>query len=47
MLNKEIISVTIPPLHLTDSVARAQDLMTDFRVAHLPVIEEDKLIGIG
>lgn len=46
MLNKEIISVTIPPLLLTDSVARAQDLMTDFRVAHLPVIEKDKLVGL-
>jgi len=46
VLNKEIISVTIPPLLLTDSVARAQDLMTDFRVAHLPVIEKDKLVGL-
>ncbi len=46
MLNKEIISVTIPSLHLDDSVARAQDLMTDFHVAHLPVVAEEKLVGL-
>lgn len=46
MLNKEIISVTIPSLHLTDTVARAQDLMTDFRIDHLPVIQDDKLVGL-
>lgn len=46
MLNKEIISVTIPSLHLDDSVARAQELMTDFHVAHLPVVVEEKLIGL-
>lgn len=46
MLNKDIISVTIPSLHLNDSVFRAQDLMTDFHLAHLPVIDEDKLIGL-
>ena len=46
MLNKEIISVTIPSLHLTDTVARAQELMNDFQIDHLPVIEDDKLVGL-
>src|SRR5882724_5746286 len=47
VLNKEIISVNIPSLHLNDSVSRAQELMTDFHVAHLPVVaEESKLIGL-
>jgi CBS domain-containing protein len=47
VLNKEIISVNIPSLHMNDSVARAQELMTDFHVAHLPVVaEESKLIGL-
>ena len=46
MLNKEIISLTIPPLHLNDSVIKAQDLMNDFRIAHLPVIEKGKLVGL-
>jgi acetoin utilization protein AcuB len=46
VLNKEILSITIPPLQLTDSVGRAQDLMADLHVAHLPVVENDKLIGM-
>jgi len=41
-----MISVTIPALHPDDSIARAQDLMIDFHVAHLPVVAEDKLIGL-
>jgi CBS domain-containing protein len=46
VLNKEIISDTIPFLQLHDTVARAQDLITDFHVAHLPVVNENKLIGL-
>lgn len=46
MLNKEIISVTIPALHLEDPVSRAQELMTDFHVAHLPVVSKEKLVGL-
>jgi predicted transcriptional regulator len=41
-----MISLTIPALHPTDTVARAQDLMTDFHIAHLPVVAEDKLVGL-
>ncbi len=46
MLNKEIISITIPFLLLRDSVARAQELMIDFHISHLPVIDDDKLVGL-
>ena len=46
MLNKEIISVTIPALRLEDSVAHALDLMADFHITHLPVVAEDKLVGL-
>ena len=47
VLNKEIISVNIPSLHMNDSVARAQELMTDFHVSQLPVVaDESKLIGL-
>ena len=46
MLNKEIISVSIPALALSDSVARAQEQMNDYRVAHLPVVDKEKLIGM-
>ncbi len=46
MLNKEIISATIPALHLSDPVSQALDLMSDFHVTHLPVVEEDKFAGL-
>ena len=46
MLNKEIISATIPSLHLDDPVSQALDLMADFHVTHLPVVAADKLAGL-
>jgi acetoin utilization protein AcuB len=46
LLNKEIISAAIPSLNLTDSVEQALDLMTDFHITHLPVVNEDKLAGL-
>jgi acetoin utilization protein AcuB len=46
VLNKEIISATIPSLHLNDPVSQALDLMADFHVTHLPVVIEDKLAGL-
>lgn len=46
MLNKEVISATIPSLHLNDPVSQALDLMADFHVTHLPVVVEDKLAGL-
>jgi acetoin utilization protein AcuB len=46
VLNKEVISATIPSLHLNDPVSQALDLMADFHVTHLPVVVEDKLAGL-
>lgn len=46
MLNREIISTSIPSLHLNDPVSQALDLMADFHVTHLPVVVEDKLAGL-
>jgi CBS domain-containing protein len=46
VLNKEIISASIPSLHLNDPVSQALDLMADFHVTHLPVVVEDKLAGL-
>ncbi len=46
MLNKELISTSIPSLKLTDSVFQAMELMTEFHVKQLPVVEDDKYIGL-
>jgi len=46
VLNKEIISDTLPSLNPGDSVAQALELMSDFRVSDLPVVAENKLLGL-
>jgi len=46
MLTIELINYNIPRLQLQDSVNKALQLVTDFRVSHLPVISEDKFLGL-
>jgi acetoin utilization protein AcuB len=46
MLNKELISTSIPTLKLTDSVFQAMELMNEFCVKQLPVVVEDKYVGL-
>jgi len=46
VLNKDIISDTIPFLSPHDSIDRAQDLMSDFHVSHLPIVDDSKFLGI-
>ena len=46
MLNKEIISASIPSLSLNDPVYQAIDLMADFHVSNLPIVADDKLVGM-
>jgi acetoin utilization protein AcuB len=46
VLNKELISATIPTLNLNDSVSQALELMSEFHVMQLPVVSEDKFMGL-
>jgi CBS domain-containing protein len=46
VLNKDLISATIPTLNLSDTVLQALDLMQEFHVVHLPVVAEDKYLGL-
>jgi CBS domain-containing protein len=46
MLNKELISSSMPSLKLTDSVFQAMELMAEFYVKQLPVISDDKYVGL-
>jgi CBS domain-containing protein len=46
MLTRELVSQTLPYLHLTDKVYQALQLMNDNQVTHLPVVEGDKFIGL-
>ncbi len=42
----DLITDDIPPLKPSDPVSRALDWMEEFKVAHLPVIEGERLIGV-
>jgi acetoin utilization protein AcuB len=46
MLTRDLISNSIPYLRLNDKVYHALQLMNDYHVAHLPVVEQDKYLGI-
>ena len=46
MLNLEILSAGIPHLNPEDTVLLAKEIMVDHHVAHLPVVSDNKLLGI-
>ncbi|HMC96292.1 MAG TPA: CBS domain-containing protein [Flavobacteriales bacterium] len=42
----DLITPDIPPLRPQDDVGRALDWMEEFKVGHLPVVNEQRLVGI-
>lgn len=46
MLTIDLLNNNIPRLQLKDSVSKALRLISDFKVTHLPVVENDKFIGL-
>jgi len=46
MLTRDLISNSIPYLHPDDKVHRALQLMNEYHVAHLPVVENETYLGI-
>jgi acetoin utilization protein AcuB len=46
MLAVELNNNDIPQLQLQDTVAKALQLFSDFKVSHLPVVEEEKFVGL-
>jgi CBS domain-containing protein len=46
MLTVELINNNIPRLKLQDTVGKALQLINDFRVTHLPVIADEKYLGL-
>lgn len=46
MLTRDLISNSIPYLHSNDKVHRALQLMNDYHVAHLPVVDDENYLGI-
>jgi acetoin utilization protein AcuB len=46
MLTRELLSQTLPSLHLTDKVHLALQLMNDNHITHLPIVDGEKYVGI-
>lgn len=46
MLAQELTNNLLPQLQLTDTVSKALQLMNDFKMTHLPVVAEDKYLGM-
>ena len=47
MINLQLVDPAIPQLELQDSIEKALQLMGDFKATHLPVVAEDKLLGLA
>src|ERR1700760_1645290 len=46
MLAIELIADAIPPVHTSDSIQKVIDRMAEFRVRHLPIVNEDQFLGL-
>lgn len=46
MLTVELINQNIPRLQLQDTVSKGLQLISDYKLTHLPVISEDKFLGL-
>jgi acetoin utilization protein AcuB len=46
MLAVELISDAIPPIHTSDTIQKAVDRMIEFRIRHLPIVNEDQFLGL-
>jgi acetoin utilization protein AcuB len=46
MLAVELIAETIPPVHTSDSIQKVVDRMIEFRIRHLPIVNEDQFLGL-
>jgi len=46
MLAIELITDTIPPVHTSDTIQKVMDRMIEFRVRHLPIVNEEQFLGL-
>jgi acetoin utilization protein AcuB len=46
MFASALISNTIPPLRTTDTVQRALERLSDFKLSHLPILEDQQYLGL-
>jgi acetoin utilization protein AcuB len=46
MFASELISTAIPPLKTSDNVQKALDRMSEFKLYHLPIVNESQFLGL-
>ncbi|WEK20130.1 MAG: CBS domain-containing protein [Candidatus Pedobacter colombiensis] len=46
MLASELISYSIPPLKPSDTVQKSLDRMTEFKLSHMPIVNESQFLGL-
>ncbi len=46
MLARELISDSIPALKTSDTVQKVLDRMAEFRVSHLPIVNQEQILGL-
>ncbi|MCO5936188.1 CBS domain-containing protein [Mucilaginibacter sp. RB4R14] len=46
MLAIELISDAMPPVHTSDSIQKVFDRMAEFRVSHMPIVNEEQFLGL-
>jgi acetoin utilization protein AcuB len=46
MVASELIADRIPPVHTSDTVQKVHDRMVEFRVRHLPIVNEEQFLGL-
>jgi acetoin utilization protein AcuB len=46
MLAIELIADAIPPVHTSDTIQKVFDRMAEFRVRHLPIVNEEQFLGL-
>lgn len=46
MIAEELITRTIAPLKISDSIQKAEHRMAEFRVRHLPIVKKHQFIGL-
>src|SRR4051812_6914172 len=46
MLAQELTNNNLPQLQLSDTVSKALQLMSDYKITHLPVVSEEKYLGL-
>lgn len=46
MLAVELISDSIPPVHTSDPIQKVMERMLEFRIRHLPIVNEQQFLGL-